>query len=85
MKDVDLQVRLIDYLDKLARRYKTFPHTRTAKQAAESVGGSYTRVGIVASAVVAELQCRGFDIEYIQTPAPLAKAFVISSVSRPSR
>ena len=75
MKDIELQNRVIDFLEKKAKQSRTFPQRFTAKEAAEAVGGVTTRIGFISKNTVAELVGRGINIKYEITPA--SRRFVI--------
>lgn len=75
MKDIELTNKLIGLLDKKAHETKNFPRQFTAKEVADELGGSYTRVGHVSTTVIAELRGRGIAICYDQNAN--TKKFVI--------
>lgn len=75
MKDTELKNKVIAFLEKEAKKCKTFPQMYTAKETAEAVGGVTTRIGVISNDVVSELSARGIKIKYEKTS--ISRRFVI--------
>ncbi len=78
MKDVELQNKVIEFLESMASQTKIFPRKFTAKETAEAVGGVTTRIGLVQKFVIAELVARGIEIKYEKSAS--SRSFVLSKM-----
>jgi hypothetical protein len=65
-KDIDLKHEVIEYLEKQASRYKSFPKEFTPTRIGKDIDAYIPRIGYVADEVIKELQSRGIPIEYIK-------------------
>lgn len=77
MKDADLRVAVVRYIEGEVRKIKKRPHTLkySAKIVAEYVGGYAPSVGRISSDVVNDLQAIGINCRYAKEQNP--KAFIV--------